>query len=293
MTDDTSIANEAPAAGKEQEPADTQTTNQAGKVEEQGAAENAAPELNEDGTPKEPEKKAGEKPEKTEAERERIRMQRGIDRRTRQLAEERAARMELERRVAELTASKEGVNYQLQGGDSEPLSLTRAQLEEMVKSEAAKLAPTLTQQHVEEARRKSVVESLTKQFGQERFDELASDLEDALGGLTDSSQRPKPIVDAVFEAKNPASVIEWLADPDHHEEAASISQLAGIRLGRAMAELEIKIAAQKAAAKPKQSQASRPLEVIRGQGATNSAPDPVKDEKAWRKWRNEQERMRA
>ena len=46
----------------------------------------------------------------SEAERERIRMQRGIDRRTRQLAEERAARMELERRIAELTSQKEGVN---------------------------------------------------------------------------------------------------------------------------------------------------------------------------------------
>lgn len=202
---------------------------------------------------------AAAKPEKTPEQREIDRLRRGIDRRTRQLSD---ARAELD-----LSRGKNGVDYEQTADDSEPLSLTKAQLAELVKAEAHKLAPTLREQVAETERRQSVVSSLAKTWGQEKFDELASDLDEAFSGLADGNGRPKPATEAIFEADNPQAVIEWLADPDNIDEAERISRLSAVQAGRAIAKLESKLASDVAKDKPKASKAAAPLEPVKGPGA--------------------------
>lgn len=198
------------------------------------------------------------KVEKTPEQREIERLRRGIDRKTRQLAEARAASS-----VAVTREPKQEQNSRTEDDDT-PVSLTRAQLAEMVKAEAAKLAPTLRDQATEAERRQSVVQGLAKNWGQERFDEIASDLDDVFGGLADRSGKPKPATEAVFEADEPAKVIEWLADPENAEEAERISKMGLAQASKAITKLEAKLAG--VAPKSTQSQAAQPLEAIRGQG---------------------------
>ena len=220
------------------------------------------------------------KKEKTPEQREIERLRRGIDRRTRQLYELRA-------QIPQGVASRqEASDNRSNANDSEPLSLTRAELAQMVKAEAERLAPTL--QEVE--RRQGVIQSLGKTWGQDRFNELASDLDDAMGGLTDRSGRPKPAIEAVFEADEPARVIEYLADPDNADEAEKIARMSAAQAGKAIARLEDRIKAQSKSEKaaPEASKAPAPLEAVRGGGNTSGAPDPS-DTKAWIRWRNEQE----
>jgi hypothetical protein len=157
------------------------------------------------------------------------------------------------------------------------------------KAEAHKLAPTLKEQSAEVERRQGVIQSLAKTWGQEKFDEISSDLDDALGGLTDSSGRPKPAIEAVFEADNPAVLIEFLADPDNADEAERIARMGAIQAGKAIARLEDKLKAAQAKDKPQPSKLPPPIESVRGQGAVSVAPDPS-NTKAWIAYRNEQER---
>ena len=227
-----------------------------------------------------------QKPEKTPEQREIDRMRRKIDRLVRQ-------REELRARVPtpqDLRQSQiDGTNQSTQD-DSEPVSLSRAELQRLVKEEAAKLAPSIKQQQAEIEHRTGVIQSLAKTFGQEKFDTLAADLDDMFGGLADANGRPKPATDAIFEADNPAAVIEFLTDPDNAERAESIGRMSGIQAGRAIAKVEAEIAAKKADGKPKASNAPRPVEALRGGGKTESTgPDPS-NTKAWIRWRNEQER---
>ena len=257
---DTSIAIEVPAAGQI----------------DQSTVEGAGPEVV---PPVDGETQPEAKPEKTAEQREIDRLRRGIDRRTRQLSDARA----------QLAHPRQQETQQDPVDDSEPLSLTRAQMNEMVNAEARKLAPTLREEVAEGERRQGVVDSLAKTWGKERFDEVASDLDDIFGGLTDRSGRPKPAIEAVFESDSPAEVIEWLTDPDNVDEAERISRLSGAQAGRAILKLEATLAAAKASTKPKPSKAPAPLEAVRGQGSVTGAPDPS-NTKAWIQWRNEQER---
>jgi hypothetical protein len=234
-----------------------------------------------DGTKAAPETEGEAKPAKTPEQREIDRLRRGIDRRTRQLAEARAQ--------LGLTREPQQQDNRETADDSEPLSLTRAQIRELVTAEAAKLAPTLRDQATEVERRQGVVQSLAKTWGQERFNAVSSDLDDAFGGLTDRSGKPKPAIEAVFEADDPAKVIEFLADPDNVDEAERISKLSAVQAGRAIAQLESRLKTEKRKDEPKASKAPAPLESIRGEGSVSGAPNPA-DTKAWIRWRNEQER---
>jgi hypothetical protein len=236
------------------------------EVSQEAGAENADPD-------------AKAKPEKTADQREIDRLRRGIDRRTRQLSDARA----------QLAHPRQPEPQHQHADDSEPLSLTRAEIKEMVTAEAQKLAPTLREEAAEVERRQGVVQSLAKAWGQERFDEVASDLDDVFGGLVDRSGRPKPAIEAVFESDSPAEVIEWLTDPDNVDEAERISRLSAAQAGRAIAKLEVTLAASKARTKPQPSKVPAPLEAVRGQGSVTGAPDPS-NTKAWIQWRNEQER---
>lgn len=238
------------------------------------------------------EKDAESKPEKTDAERERARMQRGIDRKTRQAAEARAEANHLRQEVERLTRGKIGVNYDATSDDSEPVSLTKSQLAELVKAEAAKLAPTIQQEAAERDRRNGVVKSLESAWGKEKFDTISNDLDEAFDGLLDRSGQPKPALEAVFEADNPTQVIEFLSDPENVDEAEKVSKMSAAQAGKYIAKLEAKLS-EKPDGKPKASKAPAPLESIRRSSPTvNSglSDDLTADE--WRARRNKQLRER-
>ena len=214
------------------------------------------------------EEKKEAKPEKTAEQREIDRLRRGIDRKTRQLAESRAR--------YDLTRPSESAENRPQANDSEQLSLTRAELSQLVKAEAERLAPTVSAERTEAEHRRGVVESLAKSWGQEKFDQVAADLNDAFGGdevtnaLLDRSGKPKPAADAIFTADNPRALIEYLVDPDNADEAERIAGLGALQAGRAIAKLEAKLEASNATAKPQPSKAPKALEAIQGNSVADS-----------------------
>src|SRR5205085_8693652 len=77
-----------------------------------------------------------------------------------------------------------GTTQTQQQTDDEPLTLSRKELEALVDQRARQVAPTIRQQQAEIEHRQGVVQKLAKEFG-ERFDEVADDLDGAVGGLLD------------------------------------------------------------------------------------------------------------
>lgn len=149
------------------------------------------------------------------------------------------------------------------------------------------MAPQVREQAAEIERRQGVIQSLTKTWGQEKFDSVASELDDALGGLADRAGNPKPAIEAVFEADNPAQVIEYLADPEHAADAENLSRMGPVQAGKFIARLEDRIKTEQAKAKPQPSSAAAPLERIRGAPPASKALADLDDE-AFAKRRREQ-----
>ena len=159
--------------------------------------------------PKVEEPKAEEpKKEKTHEEREIARLRRRVDNLTRRLYQGNG----------DLTPKTIEVDNQASQRDSETITLSQQQLRELVEKEAKKLAPSITQQQAEIEHHRAVVTKLEDKWGQEKFDSYADDLDDAFDGLVDADKRPKPATDAIFEADDPAALIEYLADPEHADE---------------------------------------------------------------------------
>ena len=211
--------------------------------------------------PKAEEPKAEEpKKEKTHEEREIARLRRRVDNLTRRLYQGNG----------DLTPKTIEVDNQASQRDSETLTLSQQQLRELVEKEAKKLAPSITQQQAEIEHRRSVVTKLEEKWGEEKFFSYAEDLSDAFDGLADAGNRPKPATDAIFEADDPAALIEYLADPEHADEAKAIAQMSAVQAGRAVTKLETRIAEEKARAKPQPSKVPAPIEQIRGQGSVNT-----------------------
>lgn len=221
---------------------------------------------------------AGEKKEKTAEQREIDRLRRRVDNLTRQKYELRAA-------VPAATTQ----HQHDPADDDEPVTLTRAELNQRIAEQAKQLAPTMREQQAEAERRNGVVTSLAKEWGPEKFDNLSAELDEAFNGLIDRRGAPKPATDAIFEADNPKDVIEYLTDPDNADEAGSISRMNALQAGRAIAKIEQKIEAAKSKDKPQPSKAPAPIEPARGGGVHNGMPDPS-DTKAYIAWANAQER---
>ncbi|PIG30139.1 hypothetical protein CLU93_4474 [Janthinobacterium sp. 35] len=218
--------------------------------------------------------------EKTPEQRELARLRRRVDSLTRQKYEARAA----------IPAAQQQQQQNTEADDDEPVSMTRAEMQRHIAEQAKQLAPALTQQQAVVDRRQGIVTSLAKEWGAEKFDTLASDLDDVFGGLADRSGTPKPATDAIFESDDPKGVIEYLTDPDNAEEAERISTMSPIQAGRAITRLEDKLKAAKGNTKPKPSNAAQPLEAPRnGAGKTSPMPDPS-NTKAYIAWANAQER---
>lgn len=205
----------------------------------------------------------------------------------RSLRHELRKRGELEARLREPAKPADNQNYQFEQDDSETVSLSKAELDRMIRDQAQKLAPALKEQESIAERRQKVAEGLAKTWGQEGFNQRAQDLEAAFNGLTNGKE-PKPAVDAIFEADDAAAVIEYLTDPDNSAEAESIARMGAVQAGRAIAKLEAKLGAAKKADKPTPSKAPAPIEADRGRGKINAAPDP-RDTKSWMAWMNERE----
>lgn len=276
MTTETALplAPEAPASGQQTDA-------------EQLATQNATE--GDNGATDQPEGEGDQpkKPEKSEEQKRLDRLQKGIDRKHRQVIEARMRAEALEQELSRYRTSPERPTNSPQQ-DDEPLTLSRAELEKMVTERAKSLAPTLSQQNAEIEHRTKVIEGLAKDLGQERFDALAEDLDEALGGLQRNG-KPTPATEAIFSADDPQAVIQYLADPDNADEAEAIGRLDPVRAGRAIARLEAKLEQSKAAAKPQRSKAPEPLEASKGSGVILNMPDPS-NTKAWMKWANENER---
>ena len=226
------------------------------------------------------------KPEKTHEQREIERMRRKIDRLVRQREELRA------RTEQNLTRPNIEGDNQESASDSEQLTLSRAELARLVEQRAREVAPQVRRQLDAIEHRQSVVDRLSRDWGQERFDALASDLDDAFGGLRDQTGNAKPATDAIFEADDPKQLIEYLADPDNGAEALRISRMSPVQAGRAVALLEAKLAQQKAQAKPEPSKVPAPIEAPRGQGRVTKDPSEMTD-KEFAEWRRAQIKARG
>ena len=193
-------------------------------------------------------KEAEEKPTKTPEQRELDKARRRIDRLTKRLHERDA--------VENYRASQEPVHNA--ANDDEQVTLSRAELQAQIQQEARKLAPTMKQQQAVIEHRQAVVAALDKEFGTARFNEIAEDLDSALGGLSDRNGVPKPATDAIFESENPKALIEYLADPDNEDEAEAIGRMSAVQAARAIVKLEAKLSS-----KPQPSKATEPIAAVK------------------------------
>jgi hypothetical protein len=276
LTTETALPSATPAAASEANTADALQQAQTDLAAAEGAEAKSEGETTPEG--EQPPKK-----EKTAEEREIARLRRRVDNLTRRLYQggERQPAVTNQPQPA-------GTNAPQQQTDDEPLTLSRKELEALVDQRARQVAPTIRQQQAEIEHRQGVVQKLAKEFG-ERFDEVAEDLDGAVGGLVDRQGRPTVAGLAIFEAEDPRALIEYLTDPDNAEDAEALRQMNPVKAGRKVAQIEAKLAAKKAEAKPQPSKAAAPLEPVRGSGKINAVPDPA-DTKAWIKWANEQEK---
>lgn len=212
------------------------------------------------------------KVEKTPEERRLDQLQRGIDRQTGKYHRERGRREAAEARLNEiLTSGKPAAHNAAEDDDGEPLMLTQKQFDEAVTAKAKALAKTLSEQDSDRASKAGVANALLKTWGKEKFDKLTSDIDDAFDGLTDEQGRFKPAIEAVFVSDHPARVIEYLCDPEHIEEAERIADMGAVRAAREIAKIDLKLAAEDAAAKPQASKVPDPLDGIKAKGANNKA----------------------
>lgn len=211
------------------------------------------------------------KKEKTHEEREIARLRRRVDNLTRQ-------KYELQSRPLRETENQ-GDNRQQQA-DSDALSLSRAELQQLVEKEARKLAPTISRQDAEIEHRNVSVKGLVKELGADKFQELTDDL--AL--VFDGSKQL-----AILETDNPRALLEYLTDPENADEADRIAGMSDFRAGRALLGIESKIKAAAETAKPVPSRAGAPLEPLRSEAAApNGMPDP-KNVSAYIAWANKRD----
>lgn len=222
-------------------------------------------------------KPEGDKPEgkdENPLEKQLKREQRRIQNLTRQKYELQA-RLE---QLSSLAPSTQKADNQGIDDDSDTLSLSKAELQRMIEQKAKELAPTIKAKEDGEAEIREKAISLRKTLG-DRFEELTGDL----ATVFDHDRQM-----LVLDADNPAALIEYLTDPDNAEEADRIARLPANRAAFAMARIEAKLASTPKP-KPQISKVAAPIEPVRGGGgASNAAPDVIKDPAGWRRWMNAQ-----
>ena len=222
-------------------------------------------------------KPEGDKPEgkdENPLEKQLKREQRRIQNLTRQKYELQA-RLE---QLSSLAPSTQKADNQGIDDDSDTLSLSKAELQRMIEQKAKELAPTIKAKEDGEAEIREKAISLRKTLG-DRFEELTGDL----ATVFDHDRQM-----LVLDSDNPAALIEYLTDPDNADEADRIARLPANRAAFAMARIEAKLASTPKP-KPQISKVAAPIEPVRGGGgASNAAPDVIKDPAGWRRWMNAQ-----
>jgi hypothetical protein len=210
------------------------------------------------------------KPTETTEERERIRLERALERNKREKREARAELHRLREENARLTKPIAPVNNE-GADDSEPLSLSRAQLDALIDQRANEIAPTIAQQRATEQQIHEAAIAVREALGEDDFEDLTSDI----GNVFPANKQL-----ALLQAEKPAELIRYLADPENSKEARQLSGMPDFQFGIAVARLQDKIAAKPA--KPEASKAPEPLSNIR-QSAPANDPAP-KDSDSMETW---------
>ncbi len=264
MSENTELSPVAPAAEATGQQEAEQTTTEAAE---------AAP-----GEPQ-AEESGEQKPEKTQAEKELARERRRIAQLTRIRREQEAEIAALRAQNPTLQRSTAGAhNQDATGDDGETLQLTRAELRELIRQDAERLAPTI---NAEQNRQKQLQQAAaaTREALGERFEALTDDLAAVL---------PAPKQLRVLTAEKPAALIQYLTDPENAAEADALGGMDDFEFGRALAKLETKAYAVQAKQQPQRSNAALPLEPTRGRGTISGGPPS--DIKGYIKWANEMEK---
>jgi hypothetical protein len=192
------------------------------------------------------------------------RMQRRIDKRTADVYRERAEKELLARRIEEL----ERKQAKPEDGDQPPS-------EKDIESKALTLAQQIAQQQEFAKTVQSVVKAGS---ALPKFTEACNTLNEELP-FYDNKGKPTPFLTAVIEFDAPEKLLHHLGtNPDL---AAELADLTPTRLVRRLDAIERELTEK---AKPKTSNAPKPLEPVRAQGGTKD-PSEMSDTEfaAWRK----------
>ena len=138
-----------------------------------------APEVKTEGEQPE-DKPEDKKPEKTPEQKAIDRLERKLGRVIGQREEARAERENLRQQIAALQSrSIDGTN-QPSDSDSDALTLSKAQLRQMIEAEAKRLAPTIKTEAETVGRQREIVSGLVKAWGQDAFEQRTNDLVEVL-----------------------------------------------------------------------------------------------------------------
>lgn len=226
-----------------------------------------------------------QKKEKTPEQLEIDRRGRRIDRLTRREAEARAELNQLRQQVAYTSPAESGTNTT--PDDDKPIPYTRKQIEALITEQARQLAPKIAQVESVEVQRRTTAQRMAQELGADKFEAYTSDLDEAMGGMTDSSGQLKPAIEAIFESETPSGLLEYLADPDNADEAEALGRMSALKAGIAIAKLETKVKAlaesRKAKDKPQPSDVPPPIERLKGSGQPASAPQDSDSIDVWLK----------
>ena len=225
------------------------------------------------------ETKVDDKPAKSPEQKAIERLERKLGRVIGQREEARAERATLQQQIEQLQRRPiDGTNQEV-GTDSDNLTLSKAQLRQMVEAEAKRLAPTIKGEAETVAKQRDIVSGLVKAWGLEAFQERTNDLAEVL----DQSKQM-----LVLDTDNPAALIEYLTDDDNADEAEAIGRMPEGRAGYALAKIVAKIEAAKSDSKPKASKATAPIESGKAQGAVANGYSPNMTDAQYAAWRKSQ-----
>lgn len=228
----------------------------------EGEAEEAAPE----GEPDAPDAKALAK--------QLAKQQKRIDTLFGQRQEARERARQLEQQL-QLRAQSIGATNGTDAEDSGRLSLTQAELQEMIAREAKRLAPVVKDETDLEQRRSTAARALREELGAEKFQALTDDLSDHLSAEAQL---------LVLETESPRALIEYLTDPDHEAEAKSLSRMSPYQQGMKLGQLAEKLARKR----PQRSEAPAPIEPVKPSGSAGPKPLALLSDAEFAKRRREQ-----
>ncbi len=192
----------------------------------------------------------------------------------RQEARERARQLE-----QRLQPSAISDTNQSDAEDSDRLSLSRAELQQMIEREAKRLAPSLKEQQEAIESRQKVAQSLLTELGPDKYEELTDDLADLL---------PPDAQLLVLETDSPRALIEYLTDPENESQTKALGKLPPHQQGLKLGLLAAQLKAKRSRDKPLPSKAPAPIEPVKSQGDASRKPLALLEGEEFAKRRREQ-----